>query len=60
MTCAACFIDDRTKECELVNGSTMAFCQPCRVRFDEIITAVPIDGGADMRAEEAAQLEGRP
>lgn len=57
MKCAACGIDEDTRSCELVNGSMLDLCWQCRVRFDRIVAAVPIDGAEDRRAEEEAQFQ---
>jgi hypothetical protein len=56
MKCQCCGISDRVKRCELVNGSTMDLCPPCRRRHDEMIVSVPVIDAEDARAEEANAL----
>lgn len=56
MKCQCCDIADRVVACELVNGSTLLLCPPCRRRHEELIAAVAIDGPEDMRREEASML----
>jgi len=60
MTCQCCGIADRVVTCELVNGSTLRLCPPCRRRHDELIAAVAIDCAEEMRREEAAILGWSP
>ena len=52
MICEVCGIDDRGKRCELVNGSWITLCAPCRRRHEAMISMVPVSGPADRRAEE--------
>jgi len=58
MVCAVCGIEDRCKRCELVNGSWLTLCAPCRRRHDEMIASVPVSGPQDRRQEEDAALDG--